>query len=189
MAADTTESRTTEQVAAIEPDDRRRKLDLLLASAAGLLTAALLFAAWAGWSWASAPRGLGSAAARDQALAAGQQAVLNFNTLDYRQVASGVRLWEQSSTGKLHAQLVAGQAGFEKQIAQARTVTTAKILDAALTRLNLAAGRATIIVAIQITVTPARGKPSVKQSRLEGELTRTSSGWKLADLTQVPVGA
>lgn len=184
-----TDTDTTEQVAVIEPEDRRRKLDLLLASAAGVLTAVLLFAAWAGWSWASAPRVSGAVAARDQALVAGQQAVLNFNTLDYRHVASGVRLWEQSSTGKLHAQIVAGQAGFEKQIARARTITTAKILDAALTKLNLAAGRATIIVAIQITVTPSRGKLSVKQSRLEGELTRTPSGWKLADLTQVPVGS
>lgn len=186
---DTTTSGTTEQVAATEPEDERRKLDLLLASAAGLLTAVLLFAAWAGWSWASAPRELGSAAARDQALEAGQQAVLNFNTLDYRHVARGVRLWEQSSTGKLHAQIVAGQAGFEQQIARARTITIARILDAALTKLNLAAGRATIIVAIQITVTPAHGKLSVKQSRLEGELARTPSGWKLADLTQVPVGS
>jgi Mce-associated membrane protein len=44
-------------------------------------------------------------------------------------------------------------------------------------------------VAVQITVTPASGSPVTKQSRLAGTLTRTSSGWKLSQLGQVPVGA
>jgi Mce-associated membrane protein len=46
-----------------------------------------------------------------------------------------------------------------------------------------------IIVALQITVTPAHGTAATKQSRQEGSLTRTSSGWKLSSLGQVPVGA
>jgi Mce-associated membrane protein len=113
--------------------------------------------------------------------------VINFNTLDYRTVASGVRLWEQSSTGALHAQIVAGSASFELQIRQAQTITTARLLDAAVTALS--ARSATIIVAMQITVTPAGGAPSTKQNRFEGQLTRTSSGWKLSALSQVPVEA
>jgi Mce-associated membrane protein len=42
---------------------------------------------------------------------------------------------------------------------------------------------------MQITVTPANGSPVIKQSRLAGTLTKTSSGWKLSQLGQVPVGA
>jgi Mce-associated membrane protein len=152
-----------------------------------LVVAAAAFAAISGWSWASAPRASAQAAVRDQALQAGEQAVLNFNTLDYRHVKAGLKLWEQSSTGALRASIVAGQASFTKDIAQARTVTSARILDGALTSLNARAGRAAIIVAIQITVTPATGSADVKQSRLEGVLTRTRSGWKLSSLTQVPV--
>ena len=45
------------------------------------------------------------------------------------------------------------------------------------------------MVAAQITVTPVSGSPVTKQSRLLGTLTRTSSGWKLSALGQVPVGA
>jgi len=152
-----------------------------------LVVAAAAFAAISGWSWASAPRASSQAAVRDQALQAGEQAVLNFNTLDYRHVAAGLKLWEQSSTGALRASIVAGQASFTKDIAQARTLTSARILDGALTSLNARAGSAAIIVAIQITVTPATGSADVKQSRLEGVLTRTRSGWKLSSLTQVPV--
>jgi len=156
-----------------------------------LLLAAAVFAGWSLWSLQRAS-GAGVPAysqARDTALQAGEQAVQNFNTLDYRKVGQGLSLWEQSSTGALRAEIVAGRAQFEKQIQTAKTVTTAKILDGALTALDTRAGKATIIVALQITVTPTRGTPAVKQSRLTGGLARTAAGWKLSALGQVPVGA
>jgi Mce-associated membrane protein len=167
----------------------RRRPDPVLLTAVVLLAAAAIFAAVAGWARAGAPRVPATAQVRDQALQAGEQAVLNFNTLDYRSVGAGLKLWEQSSTGSLREGVVAGSAAFEKQIRQAKTITTARILDGALTSLNADAGNAAIIVAIQLTVTPDHGTPVVKQSRLEGELTRTRSGWKLSSLTQAPVQA
>jgi Mce-associated membrane protein len=115
--------------------------------------------------------------------------VQNFNTLDYRKVSQGLNLWEQSSTGTLHDEIAAGRAQFIRQIQQTKTVTTARILDGALTSLNARAGTASLIVAVQITVTPASGSPVTKQSRLAGRLTRVQGGWKLSALGQVPVGA
>lgn len=163
--------------------------DPLLATASVLLLASVVFAAWAGVSWLSAPRASAAAQSRDVALRAGEQDVLNFNTLNYKTVAQGLRLWEQSSTGPLHSQIMSGQASFEQEIGQAQTVTAARILDGALTSLNSHAGTATIIVALQLTVTPAHGSATSKQSRLAGQLTLTSAGWKLSSLSQVPVGA
>jgi len=170
---------------------RRRWSDPLLATALVLVVVAAAFAGWAGWSWYSAPHAgpPASAQLRDQALQAGEQAVQNFNTLDYRKVAQGLSLWEQSSTGPLHDQIMAGRAQFIRQIQQTKTVTTARILDGALTSLNARAGTASLIVAVQITVTPASGSPVTKQSRLAGRLTRVGGGWKLSALGQVPVGA
>jgi len=165
----------------------RPRVDLVVGTAAAVLLAAVAFSVVAGLSWLSAPRTLAGTQNRDQALRAGEQAVINFNTLDYRTVAAGLRLWEQSSTGALRAQIAAGSAAFERQIRQAQTITSARLLDAALT--TLTAGSATIIVAMQITVTPAHGAPNTKQNRLEGTLTRTPSGWKLSALSQVPVEA
>jgi Mce-associated membrane protein len=161
----------------------------LLVTSSVLLAAAIVFAAWAGWSWLSAPRAAAGASVRDQALREGEQAVLNFNTLSYRTVKQGVQLWEQSSTGTLHSEIASGQSAFEQQIEQAKSTTTARILDGALTALNTRAGTASIIVALQLTVTPAHGTAATKQSRQEGVLTRTASGWKLSSLQQVPVGA
>ena len=174
-----------------KPGLRGRVSEPLVATAVVLAALAALFAAWSGWSWyrastAGPPPGV---QLRDQVLQAGEQAVQNFNTLDYRNVAAGLALWEQSSTGPLHTEISTGRAQFESQIKQTKTITTARILDGALTALNPRAGTASIIVAVQITVTPASGSPVTKQSRLAGTLTKTSSGWKLSQLGQVPVGA
>lgn len=163
--------------------------DPLIVTACALLAAAVVFAAFSGWAWLTAPRASAAAPITGEALRAGEQAVLNFNTLDYRHVDQGLKLWAQSSTGALHSQVVAGRTAFEQQVRQARTVTMAKILDAALTSLNIHAGTARIMVALQITVIPATGAPVTKQSRLAGVLNRTPAGWKLSALGQVPVSA
>src|SRR5579863_1941733 len=174
-----------------KPGARGRLGEPLVATALVLAVLAALFAAWSGWSVYRASSSGPPAAAqlRDQVLQAGEQAVQNFNTLDYRKVAAGLALWEQSSTGPLHTEISAGRAQFTRQIEQTRTVTTARILDGALTALNSRSGTASIMVAVQITVTPASGTPATKQSRLLGTMTRTPSGWKLSALGQVPVGA
>jgi Mce-associated membrane protein len=170
----------------------RRLADPLVASAAALVLIAAAFAGWSGWSWYSAAHSGGDTAlsgVRDQALQDGEQAIQNFNTLDYRNVAQWISLWEQSSAGTLRSEIVAGRAAFESEVRQARTDTSARILDGALTALNARAGTATIITAVQLTVVPATGSPAVKQERLAGQLVRTRSGWKLSSLGQVPVGA
>jgi len=170
---------------------RRISKDPLLAVATALAVVAAVFAAWSGWSWHSAAQGGTGALAqtRDQVLQAGEQEVQNLSTLDYRHVSQGLALWEQSSAGALHAQIVSGHAQFAEQVGQAKTITTAKVLDAALVTLDVQAGTASIIAAVQLVVTPPQGAAVSKQTRLEGQLTRTPSGWKLSALGQVPVGS
>lgn len=168
---------------------RRRAAGPLLIAMLAVFVAALACAAWFGWSWLSAANAAPSAyaQARDRALAEGEQAVQNFNTLDYRHVKQGVRLWLQSSTGALHDQVRQGQAAFEQQVRQAKTITTARVLDGALTALSTRAGTATLLVAVQITVTPQQGSPVIKRSRLQATLSRTAAGWRLTAIGQVPV--
>jgi Mce-associated membrane protein len=170
---------------------RRLFRDPVLAVAAVLAAAAAIFAAQSGWAWYSAARAGTSALAqtRDQVLQAGEQEVQNFNTLDYRHVGAGLNLWEQSSAGPLRAQITAARSQFEKEVEQAKTVTTAKILDAALVTLDVRAGTASIIAAVQLNVIPSQGTPVSKQARLVGQLIKTASGWKLTALGQAPVGA
>lgn len=162
----------------------------LLPAALALLLAAVVAAAWAGWSWYSAAHDDDAAFARtrDAVLAAGEQAVQNLNTLDHADIDRGLDVWESSTTGDLHSEFVKGRAGFEQQVRAAQTVTTARVLSGAVTELDSRAGRAGVMVALRITVQAPKSQPSVKESRLLGELTRTADGWKLSALGQAPLG-
>lgn len=162
----------------------------LLATAVALAVAAALAAALTGWSWYGAAHDDDAAFARtrDTVLAAGEQAVQNMNTLDHSDVDHGLDIWESSTTGDLHSQLVQGRAEFEKQVQQAQTVSTAKILSGAVTELDIRTGRAGVMIALRITVEAPKAKPAVKESRMLGELTRTPAGWKLSALGQAPMG-
>ncbi|MFG2820860.1 hypothetical protein ACGFX4_15695 [Kitasatospora sp. NPDC048365] len=162
-----------------------------MAAAVALLVAAAVAAAWTGWSWYSAAHDDTAAYARsrDQALAAGEQAIQNMNTLDHADLARGLDLWEASTTGDLHEQLVQGRTEFGKQVTQAQTVSTAKVLAGAVTELDERSGRAAVLVALRITVQAPKQQPAVKDSRLLGELTRTPTGWKLSALGQAPMGS
>ncbi|HEV3379380.1 MAG TPA: hypothetical protein VG142_00100 [Trebonia sp.] len=158
--------------------------NLPLAAASALAVAAAACAGWFGWSWHSAAHSpaLADARARDVALAGAEQAVLNFNTLDYHQASAGLNLWLESSAGSLHSQL-AQNLKQEVQLVQGKkTITTAKILDGAVTQLDTGAGTASVMVAVDVTVTPAKGSPFTERESEIGQVTRTSSGWKLTSL-------
>lgn len=148
------------------------------------------FAAWAGQDWYHAAHDDRAAYAgqRDEALAAGEQAVQNLNTLDHRDVDQGLDLWESSTTGELHEQLTSGRTEFAEQVKAAKTVTTARVLSGAVTELDDRAGRARVLIALRVTVKASDGAKTDKDSRMLGELTRTDGRWKLSALGQAPVG-
>lgn len=148
------------------------------------------FAAWAGRDWYEAAHDdtAAYAAQRDEALAAGEQAVRNLSTLDHRSLDRGLDLWESSTTGELHEQLVSGREEFAAQVRTAKTITTARVLSGALAELDDRAGRARVLVALRVTVKTPGGASTDKDSRLLGELTRTDGHWKLSALGQAPVG-
>ncbi|QCW80073.1 hypothetical protein EQG64_31045 [Streptomyces sp. S6] len=162
----------------------------LVIAATALAVVAAAAAGWGGWERYDAAHddAASYAQARDAALAAGEQAVQNMNTLDHRTLEKGSTA-EESTTGDLHRQLVEGRDAFAKQIEAAKTVSTAKVLSGAVTELDERAGRAGVMVALRVTVTAPKGDPAVKESRMLGTLTRTPEGWKLSALGQAPVGS
>ncbi|TDC81161.1 hypothetical protein [Actinomadura sp. 7K507] len=159
-------------------------------TATALLVLAALFAAWAGWSWYAAAHddGYAYSRARDDVLQAGEQAVQNLNTLDYRNLGPGLETWQDSTTSDLYEEITKGRAAFEKQVTDAKTITRARVLDGAVSELDVRSGKARVLVAVEITISPPDGEPVTKQSRLIGELARTPAGWKLSDLGQAPTG-
>ncbi|WP_419995744.1 hypothetical protein [Streptomyces boninensis] len=158
-------------------------------AALALATLAAAAAAWGGTSWYAAAHDDSAAFAktRDDVLAAGEQGVQNLQTLDYRDIDDGLDTWESSATGDLLTELEGGREDFEKQVKSAKSVTTAKVLSGAVTELDERAGKASVMVAVRITVDTAKEKPGSKESRILGELTRTDDGWKLSALSEAPV--
>jgi Mce-associated membrane protein len=131
------------------------------------------------------------AASRDQALAAARQIAVNLQTLDYKTVDKGLDTWEASATGPLLHEFQAHRKQYAAQIVAARTATTARLVDAALSDLDVAAGRATAIAAVDVSASQAadgaHSLPTTKPVRIQLNLVRTSdAGWKAAAAGPVP---
>lgn len=141
-------------------------------------------AVWSGYGWYAAAHAdsVGFSRTREAVLAAATQAVQNLNTLDYRSVSDGFGLWQQSVTGDLATELTQGKDQFESQVVSARSVSTARVLAAAVTELDVRQGEASAMLEVRLTVQAGADKPVTKDSPELAELTRTPSGWRLSGL-------
>ena len=173
-----------------EKPRRRLSKDPLIQIASLVTLIAAGAAAWFGWSYhaASGDDSMAYAAERDRVLAVAGQEIVNLNTLDYRQVDTGLKVWQDSATAQLYDQIVQGRERLKTEVQKAKTTSTAKILESGLTELDTRAGKAAVIAAVRITITGADGKPVDNTRRFAGQLTRTSDGWKLSALGQAPTG-
>ena len=137
------------------------------------------------WAFAATSTTLALARDRDAALADARQAAVNLNTLDYRNVAAGLDLWQQSSTGEVLAEFQQNREQYAKLVQESRRATVASVADAAVTELDERAGVARVLVAVDVTVTPEGQVPAVTRQRLQMEMTRTPAGWKTSRLSPV----
>jgi len=156
----------------------------VVAAVAGLgLVAVVVF----GVMWWTAANGSAAktAAARDDALASARQIAVNLQSLDYTTVDKGLATWEASATGPLLDEFKKNQQQYADQIRKVQTTTKAKLVDAALSDIDVAAGKAKAVAAVDVTTTQTvNGAPSLpitKQVRIQLDLVRTpDAGWKAA---------
>jgi len=155
------------------------------------LVAAALFAAGSGYAWWSAAndQAVTYGSARDEALQSGRELVAELSSLDYHRVDQDLARWLDASTGPLHDQLAHTDDATKKTLAGNATVATGKVLDAALSELDEHAGTAKMLASVEITLAKEGAAPATKRNRFAAALTRTSAGWKLSALDQLPVGA
>lgn len=146
-------------------------------------------AGWFGISWyrAAHDEELELATTRDTVLRQAQQAAVNLNTLDYQRVEEGLELWARSSTGQVLDEFRKNRDLYAKTIRDARTATDATVLDGAVAELDMRSATARVLVAVDVTVTPQQGQPSVNRQRLQLQMNRTEQGWKVSAIG--PVGA
>ncbi|PRY43532.1 nuclear transport factor 2 family protein [Umezawaea tangerina] len=158
--------------------------------AAVLVVLAAGYAVWAGVSLLNGSNNDAAAYSkeREEVLRVGQVGIANFTTLDYHKVDEDLDRWLQSSTGELRQEVETGKDTRKKQIQDAKTVTTSRVLDAAVTELDDRAGQAHVIAVVETTVTPDGGQAVKKVNRYQTDLSRTDAGWKLSALGPVAAG-
>ncbi len=181
------EKPTTQQKDPDPAPSRRRPAITPVRALAVLVALAAIAALFFGGRWVLAlnDEGLALAAQREAVLVDARQAAINLNTLDYRNVAPGLDLWEQTSTGTLLDEFRANRAEYEQVVTQARRVTVATVPDAAVAELDVRAGTARVLVAVDVEVRPEGQNPVVTRQRLELEMTRTDQGWKASRVAPV----
>jgi Mce-associated membrane protein len=167
------------------PGGPLRTATLVVAVVAALAVAA---AGWYGVSWyrAAHDESLALGRERDTVLRDAQRAALNLNTLDYRQVQDGLTLWEQSAAGSLLTQLRANHTTYARAITDSTTITTARVLDAAVASLDERSGTAQVLVGVDVTSQSEQGDPSCAHRRVRLEMIRAGQVWKVGTLA--PVG-
>jgi Mce-associated membrane protein len=167
-----------------EPAARRRWHSPVLLGAIALVVAAAAVATWFGAAWirASGDDSLGRAQTRDEVDRVARQAIITFNTLDYRKIDEGLGNWLNASTGDLHNEVVGRKDSSKQAIEAAKTTTSANVLSLAVTDLNEFDGTATVIAATEVTVTVEGKQPEKKYLRIQGSLQRTPDGWKLSGI-------
>jgi Mce-associated membrane protein len=153
-----------------------------------LAAISVVLAGLAGAFWDRAGRGESRTVglAREAVLQDAQRATMTLNTLDYQHVQDGLSRWEQVSTGSLLTQLRANRDSYTHAITDSTTVSTANVLDAAVTTLDERAGSAQVLVAVDVTSQIDKADPGCAHRRVHLDMTRSAGGWKVANLT--PVG-
>jgi Mce-associated membrane protein len=150
-----------------------------------VLTALVAVVFGALWALATTSGSLELARDRDAALGDARQAAINLNTLDYRSAQAGLDQWEQASTGQVLTEFQQNRDQYAKLVQESRRSTVATVPAAAVTELDEHAGVARVLVAIDVTVTPEGEAPAVTRQRLQMEMTRTPTGWKVSKLSPV----
>lgn len=155
------------------------------------ITAAAVFLAWSGWAaWHGEPDARsGPERARDAVLASAREQIAALNSMDPARVDAGLRAWQDASTGALHDQLARDEPRNRTKIGQARTAASATVTGAAVTSLDVRAGKGKVIASVQVKLALQGGAPTLQRKRFEAGTVRTPSGWKLESLTAIPVGA
>lgn len=123
--------------------------------------------------------GLALAQARDAVLVDARQAAINLNTLNAADVQAGLDLWEQSSTGAVLEEFRRNRETYAKFVQEAGRSTEASVVDAAVAELDERAGKARVLVGVDVVVRPEGQEPVLSRQRLQLEMTRMPDGvWK-----------
>lgn len=167
--------------------EEAREPNYIVLAGVALVVVAAFAAVWFGASWISSANDdtLSRAKTRDEVDRIARSAITTFHTLDYHKVDEGLDGWLNASTGDLHNEVLGRRASAKQTIEEAKTITSANVLSLSVTELNRDEGKATVIAAVRVTVSPEGKQAENKYMRIQGVLERAGDGWKLSGIGQV----
>lgn len=160
----------------------------LLAGALVLMLVAGGFAVYFGLAWFNARNddSLKYSQARDEVQRSGVAAIKQFTTLDYKHPDAYFQGLSEATTGQLRDELGRSTKRYKQGLVASRSATVGKVLDSAVTSLDLRQGTAEMIAAVDANVTRDSGKPATQRLWLQVNLERADNGWKVSNLLGAP---
>jgi Mce-associated membrane protein len=148
---------------------------------------AVLAAAWSGWSWwqAAHDEGLARGRTRDAVLTAASTELVTLGTIDYHRGAADVDRWIAATTGQYGKDLSGDRQLQIDRAASTKTVSTASLVQAAVTDLDPSAGTARLIAVLDVRVSTGGGPAAAKQARWSVDFVRAGEEWKVGGVQAV----
>ncbi|MEV6875068.1 hypothetical protein [Amycolatopsis sp. NPDC051128] len=143
---------------------------------------AVLAAAFSGWTWwrAASDDSAARGRERDAVLAAAGPALVTLNTIDYRSAGADVDRWIAATTGQYGTDLSGDRQLQIDRAGTARTVSSASLVQAAVTEIDVDAGSARLLAVLDVRVSTAGSAAVPRMNRLTVDLQRSANGWKVA---------
>lgn len=114
---------------------------------------------------------------RDLLLRSAGHAAQVLGSSDYRHPGKSLAATTRVTTGELHDKAVAGKRTNPSKLAEQRAVVTARTVAAGVRRMDLRAGKATVLVALNAEVAPAHSDRTSEPSTVALRLRRVGDGW------------
>lgn len=142
----------------------------------------VLAAAFSGWSWwrAAADDSAARGRARDAVLAAAGPELVTLNTIDYRSAAADVDRWIAATAGQYGKDLSGDRQLQIDRASSSKTVSTASLVEAAVTEIDANAGSARLLAVLDVRVATGGAASARKLNRLTVDAVRAPDGWKIA---------
>lgn len=142
----------------------------------------VLAAAFSGWSWwrAAADDSFARGRERDAVLTAAGPELVTLNTIDYRSAGADVDRWIAATTGQYGKDLSGDRQLQIDRASTARTVSSASLVQAAVTEIDVSRGTARLLAVLDVRVSSGGGAASPRLNRLTVDVSRSADGWKIA---------
>lgn len=119
-------------------------------------------------------------AARENVLRVGEQAAINFASLDYRKLDDYQKQIALSSTGALHDSFGSNIQQYKQKVTDAKLIVRSSPLQGSVSALDLHAGTASVLVVLKTVTTRADSKPTEQRLPMALDLSRVGSEWKVS---------